>query len=110
MGFDIAAPVAGLLPGDVTALLVAELDVRAGGEALDRLGEGEALQAHEELDDVATLATGEAVGPLLTRRAVEGRGALVVKRAQALQVPAAGRPELQILTHDVRDGGTLADG
>ena len=34
---------------------------------------------------------------------------LVVERAQALEAPAARRPQLQVLAHDVCDGGTLAD-
>src|SRR5437763_16183494 len=93
-----------LLAGDVAALLVAELDARTGGEPLNRLAELEALDLHQELDDVAALATGEAVVELLARRHVERWGALLVERAQALEVAAACRPELQVLADDVRDG------
>src|ERR1700753_3271460 len=109
MRLDHPPAQARLLAGDVTARLVAQLDARAGGEALDRLAELQRLQLHDELDDVAALAAGEAVVQLLARRDVERGGALVVEGAQALQVTAARRPELEILTHHVRDRRALTD-
>ena len=92
-----------LLAGDVAAGLVAELDARAGGQALDRLAELQALQLHDELDDVAALAAGEAVVQLLARRDVERGGALVMEGAQALHVTAARWSELEVLAHNVHD-------
>ena len=79
------AALALLLAGDVTALLVAELDAGPAGEPLDRLGEGEVVDLLHELDDVTAVRAGEAVPQAAGRGDVERRGLLVVERAQALE-------------------------
>src|SRR5215469_13421168 len=53
---------------------------------------------------------GQAVEKSTTRRDVERRGLLVVEGAQALERPAAGVAQLQVLAHDLVDGRTLAYG
>ena len=94
--------------GLVVALLAPELDAELLGEPLDGLGEGEPVDLHHEGDDVAALPAAEAVEELARRVDVERRGLLVVERAQALERPAAGPLERDVLRHDVVDPRLLA--
>ena len=94
---------------DAPALLVPQLDPGPGREPLDGLGEAQVLDPLHELDDVAALGAGEAVPEPAGRGDVEGRRLLVVERAQALERAAAGAAELQVLPHDLLDGGALTD-
>src|SRR3546814_14018148 len=54
------------------------------GQALDGLGEGDAVDLHQEGQDVAALLAPEAVEVAARRGHVEGRRLLVVEGAQAL--------------------------
>src|SRR5580700_7500634 len=55
------APLALLVPGDVTALLVGELDAGPGGEVLHGLGERKVVDLLHKPDDVTAVRAGEAV-------------------------------------------------
>lgn len=101
---DQPLPLALLVARDVAALLVAQLDPRAPGEALHRLDEAQVLDLLHERDDVAALGATEAVEQAARGGDVEGRGLLVVEGAQALQGAAAGVAELEVLPHHVGDG------
>ena len=92
----------------VVALLAAELDAVLLPQPLDGLGEREGVDLHDEGDDVAALATSEAVEELTRRVDVERRGLLVVEGAQALQRASAGPLERDVLGHDVVDPRLLA--
>ena len=70
------------------------------GEALDRLGEGEVVDLHHEVDGVAALLAAEAVEEPLARADLEGGGLLVVEGAQALEVAAARVAQLEVLGDD----------
>ena len=93
-----------LLPGHVAALLVPELDTRAGRQPLDRLREGQVVDLLDELDDVAAIGAGEAVPQAAGRGDVEGGGLLVMERAQPLQRTAARAAQLEVLADDLIDG------
>jgi hypothetical protein len=77
-------------PGPALALggdghgVVADLDPRPGGEALDSVGEVEVLDLPHEGDDVAPLPAAEAVVQPLLGVDGERRRLLGVERAQAL--------------------------
>jgi hypothetical protein len=66
---QVALPLRGALP---RALLVAELDGVLVGQPLDRLGEADAVDLHQEGDDVAALPAAEAVPDILRGVDVEG--------------------------------------
>ncbi len=102
-------PPALLVAGDVTALLVGQLDAGAGREPLDRLGKGEVVHLLHEPDDVTAVRAGEAVPQAPRGGHVERRGLLVVERAQAFQRAAPGVAELEVLTDNLGDGRLLAD-
>src|SRR5499425_2402107 len=93
----------------MAALLIGQLDAGPGGEALDGLGEGEVVDLLHEPDDVAAVRAGEAVPQATGRGHVEGRGLLVVERAQPLERAAAGVAELEVFTDHIGDGRLLAD-
>jgi hypothetical protein len=71
--------------GLVVAVLAAERDAVLLPQSLDRLGEGEAVDLHDEGDDVAALLAAEAVEELARRVDVERRRLLVVEGTEALQ-------------------------
>src|SRR5215468_5169315 len=102
-------PLAVLMAGYVTALLIGQLDAGPGGEMLDGLGEGEVVDLLHEPDDVAAIGAGEAVPQATGRGHVEGRGLLVVERAQPLERAATGVAELEVFTDHIGDGRLLAD-
>ena len=91
------------------ALLVAELHAELGGEALDRLGEGEVLDLLHEGDDVAALSATETVPGSHDGPDVEGRALLVVERAQPLQRAGSGGAQGHVLAHDILDRRPLLD-
>ncbi len=72
VGLDQADALAALVAGVVAALLVPQRDARLGGEALDRLREGEVVDLHHEGDGVAALLAAEAVEESLARADLEG--------------------------------------
>lgn len=99
VGLDQADPLAALVGGVVAALLVPQGDAGLGGQALDRLGEGEVVDLHHERDGVAALLASEAVEEPLARTDLEGRRLLVVERTQALEVATARVAQLEVLGH-----------
>jgi hypothetical protein len=99
-----SAPLALLVPGDVAALLVGELDAGPGGEVLHGLGEREVVDLLHEPDDVTAVRAGEAVPKATGRGHIERRGFLVMERAQTLERPATGVAELEVLADDLGDG------
>ena len=109
VGLDqlLPLPLLSCRPG--AALLVAELHAEPVGEALDRLGEGQVVDLHDEGDDVAADLAAEAVEGAHARADREGRRLLVVEGAEALEVAAAGRPERDHLADHVGDVGPLLD-
>ena len=78
---DVAQPT---LPGVVAAGPLVELDPRARGQDLERLGEADAVALHDEAEDVAAQATAEALPALASRRDIERRRLLTVERAESL--------------------------
>ncbi len=106
VGLDQPDAFAALVGGVVAALLVAQGDARLGGEALDRLREGEVVDLHHEGDRVAALLAAEAVEQALGGADLEGGGLLVVEGAEALEIAAARVAQLEVLGHDGvdRDG------
>ena len=64
------------------------------------------LDVLDELDDVAAGLAAEAVEQPPGRGDVERRGLLVVERAEALEVAAAGVPQRDVLADDVVDRAT----
>ena len=90
-------------------VLVVELEPELGGEALDGLGEGEVLHLLDEGEDVAALATAEAVVRADRRAHREARRLLVVERAEPLERPDTGGAEGHVVAHDVLDGRALLD-
>ncbi len=94
--------------GTGVAVLVAERDAVLGGQPFDGLDEGQALDLHEELVDVAGRVAAEAAIEALHRSYVERRRLLVVERAQADAV-AAGIAERDVLLDDLVDAGAFAD-
>lgn len=70
---DQTDALAALVGGVVPALLVAQGDAGLGGEALDRLGEGEVVDLHHERDGVAALLAAEAVEEALAGADLERR-------------------------------------
>ncbi len=103
------AALALLLARYVAALLVSQLDAGPGRQALNRLGEIEAVDLLDELDDVAALGAREAVPQPARRGDVERRRLLLVERAQSLERSAAGVAELQVLPRNLVNGRALAD-
>src|SRR5262249_42061268 len=85
-----------------------DLDPGPPRQPLDRLGEGDPLDALEEGEDVAVGAAAEAVERPILRIDVERRRLLVVEGAEALQV-AAGVFQLDARRHHLFDGDTRPD-
>jgi hypothetical protein len=85
-----------------------ELDAGTFGEAAERLAEVEAVAPHEEGEDVAMLATTEAVPRLPVGCDDERRGLLGVERAEALH-DRPGALERDRLTDDLGDGQLRLD-
>ena len=84
-------------------------DVRPLGQPLHRLHEGQVLDLLQEGEDVAALAAAEAVVVAAGRADLERRRLLVVERAQALEVAAAGVAQRDVLPHDLLDAAGVAD-
>ena len=63
------------------------------------------LDPLDEVDDVATYLTPEAVVEPLGRGDVEAGRTLLVERTQTLQTAAAGRLEGDVITDDLGNGG-----
>jgi hypothetical protein len=99
VGLDQADALAALVGGVVAALLVAQGDAGLGGQALDRLREGEVVDLHHERDGVAALLAAEAVEETLARADLEGRRLLVMEGTQALEVATARVAQLEVLGH-----------
>src|SRR5207245_1210336 len=95
--------VAGALP------LVAEPHPGLLGEAFHRLAEGEVLHSFDELDDVAALATAEAVKDLLRWADGEAGGLFLVERTQAGERVAAGFLQLEVARDNLDDVRALPD-
>ena len=91
------------------ALFVPELHAELGRQTFDRLGEGQVLDLLHEGDDIAPLATTEAVPGSDDRADVERRALLVMERAQPLQRARAGGAQGHVLAHDILDGRPLLD-
>lgn len=100
VGLDQPDAFAALVGGVVAALLVAQGDARLGGEALDRLREGEVVDLHHEGDRVAALLAAEAVEQALAGTDLEGGGLLVVEGAESFEVSAARVAQLEVFGHD----------
>ncbi len=79
------------------------LDVVFVGKPSESVGIGDLLVLHEEVDGIATLATGKAMTDALRRRHHERRSLVVVERTQALIVDArlAQRHKFRDDIHDV---------
>ena len=90
-------------------VLLRQGHIGALGEKLDGLGKAEALDVHDEIDDVAALFAAEAVVDLLVRRDGEGGRFFIVEGAQAEEVAAvAGEGDVAgDHVHDVAAGGEL---
>ncbi len=86
----------------LAARAVVELHPGLAGEEPERLGERDAVPAHDEAEDVPSLATAEAVPRLAGGRDDEGRRLLTVERAQALE-GGAGLLQLHGLADDLDD-------
>jgi hypothetical protein len=91
----------------VGALLVAQLHAVLVGQPLDRLGERQAVDLHQEGDHVAAFLAAETVKKSAARVDVEGRGLLVVEGAQALLGAAAGVLEGDVAGDHLFDPGSL---
>src|SRR5439155_4895393 len=78
VGLDHPGPGAAVALHAATATLIGEAETHAVGEPLDRLHEPQVVDLHQELDDVAALATAEAVEGAVSGAHVERRGLLVV--------------------------------
>ena len=102
---DLAQP--GVV-GVLTLRPLVDLDAGAPGQDLQRLREADAVALHHEREDVAVLATAEAVPGVAARRDDEARRLLAVERAQALE-GRAGLAELNGFAHHVRDGEPALD-
>ena len=89
-------------------VLVAQLDAEPGGQLLDRLLEGEVLDALEEVDDVAADLAAEAVVETLGGGDVEAGAALLVERAEALEAAAPGGAQGDVVADDLGDAGHVA--
>ena len=85
------------------ALLVVELVVGPRREVLDRLAERQVVDLLDEADDVAALATAEAVPKTAGRRHVERGRALVVEGAEALHRAATRALERDVLADHIDD-------
>ena len=88
------------LPRVVATRPLVELDARARGQDLERLGEADAVALHDEAEDVAAQAAAEALPALAGRGDVERRRLLTVERAETL-VGAARLLQLDGLADDV---------
>src|SRR5258708_14797867 len=93
----------------MAAALVNDLDARPGRQALDRLGEIEAIDLADKGDNVAARRAREAVPETASRRDMERRGLFLVERAQALQGTAAGAAQLEVLPDHFGDERAGAD-
>ena len=85
-----------------------ELHARPAGELRQGLGEGQAVALHDEREDVAVLATAEAVPRVADGRHDEAGRLLAMEGAQPLE----GGPrllQLDRLPHHVRDGEPALD-
>ena len=78
------------------------------GQVLHRLGERQVLDPLDEPDHVPAGAAAEAVEQVAGRRHRQRRRLLVVERADALEVAAAGVAQLDVLADHLGDGGPLA--
>jgi hypothetical protein len=106
---DQPGPLPRLAARGAGSLDVADLEPGPGRETFDRLGELDVFDVLHEPDDIAADTTSEAVEETLCRRDGQRRSLLVVERADALQVAAAGRAQLDLLADDVVDGRLLTD-
>ena len=86
----------------LTLFLLRDGHIRALGEKADRVGEGQVLLLHDEVDDAAALFAAEAVIDLLVRRDGERAGLFVVKGAET-EVVRALFGERHIAAHHVDD-------
>jgi hypothetical protein len=91
-----------------TVVLVVQFDVGAAGEPLDRLAERQMVDLLDERNDIATGIAAETMPQVSRGCDVERRRLLVVERAEALQAPAAGALELQVLTDHLVDAAAVA--
>ena len=80
------------------------------GEHLDGLDEVDVFDLLQEGVDVTALAAAEAVEVAVVGPDVERRRLLVVERAQPLQRVDACAAQLDVVTDDVLDADSLADG
>ncbi len=95
----VETPAAGVLP----CRPLVDLDACTRRQEAERLRKGEPVAAHDEAEDVPSLAAAEAVPALAARRDDEARRLLAVERAEAL-VGRARLLQLDRLPDDVEDG------
>ena len=86
-----------------------ELVANAFGKAFHRLGEGEMIDLHKEVDDIPTLAATKAVEVTLGWGYMKGRTLLIVKRAEALLLSPASTFELNKVADDIVNRAMFAD-
>src|SRR5690606_37829579 len=86
-----------------------QVDAVLVGEALDGLPEAEAVDLHQEGEDVPALLAAETVKEAPARCDVEGRRLLVVEGTQPLHRAPACVAQRHVARHDVVDPGPLTD-
>ena len=110
MGLGEASALSGISTGSAVAtLLITQLNAVFVGQALDRLGEAQALNFLHKLENVAARSAAEAMIKALSRADIKRRRFLVVERAQAFAGAATGVAESDILLDDLVDTGAFAD-
>src|SRR5581483_3268819 len=105
---DQALALTGRFDGRRATFDAAQRDPGPLRQALDRLHKAQMVDLLHEVDDVAALTTAVAEIHVAGLRDGERRRLLIVERAQALEVAAAGRLERDLLGRDVDDRRTLA--
>ena len=104
---DVEQGLALLLALAVLRRVAGDLHARLLGQLLHRLGEGQALGVHDEVEGAAVGFAAEAVIEALVFVDGEGRGLFLVERAQA-QMLAALFDQLDVAADDVGEPGAGA--